>query len=287
MKSYPFARPVKSLFDDSSHHLWLLEGKSGEKSFLKFASHASAEQSLFWQRMQLFFGVSFPDSVRNYQRLYPLVERLCGLKVPKVLDCGAEAPVGGWVLCQYLPGRVCGSETEIPSGRMLNTMISSIENLYLNDQAFHATAIGDLLQPEISVEGWISFLIKRLESSLQSESERQVWSKVRRRMAGVAAEPGRLVPIMIDWRWDQFLVCAEEVTLVDLDAWVWAPEELAWVLFELVWSESELDVLKSVCGDRVPVIGPWRDLYRLMLYQMEILGKVDLLEWMSRSTYFE
>ncbi|WP_319557382.1 hypothetical protein [Thiomicrorhabdus sp.] len=291
LQAYQSIQPVSAMFEDSSHHLWALKSAVGQRAFLKYAERTAAEKSIFWSWMQSLFCVSFPQAVSGYKEMYSLIEFLSGLKVPKVIECGAN-DVGGWVLSECLPGKPWRDEAVELDAAAFEKILASIERLYSGEGQESGGLIGDMLQPEISQRVWIEHLFNRLEESVEGYFEGVVWESIRQPLSDKVniQEVGKLVPVMIDWRWDQFLIDGNEVALVDLDAWVWAPEILAWVIFELVWSERQLSALQQSFLQRnhsIPKIAPWRALYRFMLYKLEILGKVDLQEWMDRPTYFE
>ena len=87
----------------------------------------------------------------------------------------------------------------------------------------------------------------------------------------------------------QFLQHNDElIALVDLDAFVFAPRELDFVILELILSPAQISVFSKVYKKHhvIPEIIQVRPAYRLLLFYMQILGEADLDEWMNKEALF-
>ncbi|VAW46955.1 hypothetical protein MNBD_GAMMA04-1587, partial [hydrothermal vent metagenome] len=91
-------------------------------------------------------------------------------------------------------------------------------------------------------------------------------------------------PIMLDFRWDQFLqLGAENLALLDLDAMVWGPRELELVILEYLLTPKQAEAFLSVYTQyhTLPNLTLARAVYRVLLFQMNVLGERDFNRWMA------
>jgi len=94
------------------------------------------------------------------------------------------------------------------------------------------------------------------------------------------------VPIMPDLRWDQFRYTTEvdQITLIDLDAFVIAPPSLELVLLEYILTPSQMTTFKAIYTKTHdwPDYSAYKSCYQLLLFLMQVLGKTDLEKWMRQ-----
>lgn len=94
---------------------------------------------------------------------------------------------------------------------------------------------------------------------------------------------------MPDLRWDQFLTKKERLfALTDLDAIVYGPREMEWVLLEYLLTPSQAEVFLKEYTQFLPVpdLTEVRDVYRTLLYMMNVLGSTDYEAWMKQPKLF-
>ncbi|MCF6253355.1 MAG: hypothetical protein L3J38_01245 [Thiomicrorhabdus sp.] len=97
-------------------------------------------------------------------------------------------------------------------------------------------------------------------------------------------------PVMLDIRWDQFLQRGggENLTLLDLDTMVWVPRELELVMLEYLLTPAQAEVFKAVYTQYqdIPNLEVERTVYRVLLFQMNVLRESDFNRWMAHSVCF-
>ena len=103
-------------------------------------------------------------------------------------------------------------------------------------------------------------------------------------------EPNSFVPVMLDLRWDQFLIeDAKLKALVDLDAFVLAPSELELVLLELLFNEEQSALFAEEYQHfhSLPDLSMVRTAYRALLFLMHVLGETNCEKWLAKPAHFQ
>ncbi len=288
------------LFADSTHQAWsCLQGDA--KYVLKVCAVEAVNKSSFWKGIQRLFGFDFIESLARYPEVYRQVSKMSPLTVPTLLaatsgkrdvsnewddeTCQHES---GFLLTSFLPGKVVES---------VSVQKNHIEQLAKHITALHhfqQTFFGPLFAPTFSVEEWQENLQEVLQlfalntSAELADVELEIVNSVLRQVTDLKVQ--KFYPIMPDLRWDQFLESDEgQLCLVDLDAVVWGPRELELVLMEYLLDSSQLRLFKEIYtqSHAVPALGPVRDVYRLLLFTMNVLGETDLKKWMEHPVRFE
>ena len=94
---------------------------------------------------------------------------------------------------------------------------------------------------------------------------------------------------MPDLRWDQFLRQQDKLSaLVDLDAIVYGPRTLEFVLLEYLLDPSQAECFAAEYQNYqvIPDLTDVRLPYRLLLFSMNVLGETDLDEWLNHPHRF-
>jgi hypothetical protein len=94
---------------------------------------------------------------------------------------------------------------------------------------------------------------------------------------------------MPDLRWDQFLENDGKLSaLVDLDAFVFAPRELDFILLEYLLNQQQARVFAQQYqqSHSLPDLSVVRKPYRLLLFLMNVLGEEDIDTWMQAAARF-
>ncbi|HAD30718.1 MULTISPECIES: phosphotransferase [unclassified Methylophaga] len=266
---------IPAQFSDSSHQLWFCETVDGPM-VLKLCDHANIEQSAFWQKMNSLFAINFPTSLGNIAEVYQRISTISPLVIPSLINSMAAE----FVLARWLPG-----EDVDPSSVTALTIKSLANHIGLMHQQQHPRW-GSLQQPEYTAEDWP----RRLKITLQQQSDsiEQTVLQQALKQAELLCE-NTFVPIMPDLRWDQFLMQQDKLSaLVDLDAIVYGPRTLEFVLLEYLLDQSQAEQFAAEYQNYqvIPDLTNVRLPYRLLLFLMNVLGETDLNSWLNHPERF-
>ena len=294
---------VLASFDDSTHQLWLCQFPS-EKRFLKLC--LSGEQSAFWQAVQHLFGFELASNLKHYDQVYQSMTAWSPLVVPKLRHSASysctekegtlfSAPLrgrkfSGFLLTEFLVGRVL-----TPEQLTLKHVSQISEHIALLHQ-HSSNRFGALFDPhKISSSinqdrfAWKSRLKQTL---LALKKHQSIPMDVFEKTIGLvdALQINHFQPIMLDMRWDQFLQLegGENLALLDLDAMVWAPRELELVMLEYLLTPAQAEVFTTVYTQyhELPDLKSARSVYRVLLFQMNVLGESSFNRWMAHPVCF-
>jgi hypothetical protein len=269
----PSAMPSK--FEDSTHQLWHCQTVDGDM-VLKVCNHESVAKSHFWLGANHLFSTDFPNNLGEIYLTHDFLQQHGALKVPDFVAASADR----FMLSRFLPG-VDLEATQVDDKWvvMLAKHIAKLhQRTYKNWGSLHA--------PQFAVEDWA----KRLHETLRilaGKSDKPISEAMIAEILALAknTQETEFVPMMLDLRWDQ-LRClnANDLALIDLDAFVIAPRALDLVLIEYVLSPAQLAIFKwEYCKSH-----PWLDAaaqkpcYQFLLFLMNILGETNLDDWMKK-----
>ena len=273
------AEPVAAQFADSSHQLWFCETEAGAL-VLKVADKNTIRQSSFWQGVNRLFALNFPASLADTADIQAFLSTCSPLQIPLCLHASSS-----FVLCQRLNGDTLQLADLTPD--MIHQLAQHIAGLHQQQSAHW----GALTNPKFSPAQWASRLRQTL-AYLTAHSEMEVPSVLLGKALKQAADilPDRLVPVMLDLRWDQFLTQNKKLSaLVDLDAFVWAPRELDLVLLECLLDKPQAQIFLETYQhtQTLPDLTPVRTAYRLLLFLMHMLGEKDCRKWLAKPAHFQ
>ena len=274
-------------FEDSTNLLWLCDSKQSEPAVIKVCDWQDVEDSDFWLGMRALFNLQYPQQMGFYAKVYELINDVTVLSIPELLACESATPdYAGFLYCSKLPGQVL--EDGVEGGvneQMVRQLVHHLTQLHnvTNNQ------FGTLFNPEFSKALWWL----KIRSTITLLAEKQ-GVKIDRNLESTLfksqqACPVQFVPIMPDLRWDQFLTDSEKLTgLVDLDAMVFGAVELEFVVLEYLLTEQQAVLFKQVyqMEHDLPDLRACRDVYRVLLFLMNILGEKSLYAWMQAPTRF-
>jgi hypothetical protein len=278
------SRRIASLYDDSTHHIWWLETSEG-LMVLKICNSDRIADSFFWRSMLVLFGKNLPDRLDQYDSVYRLVAEMTPLSIPELILAGSvseDRKYPGFLLAKALPGEMVDSKDV--DDQMIMTLAEHLGALHQVQQ----DVWGGMTGASFSAEQWPD----RLQNTLLELSDQL---DINGSLVSAAIEqalqctPTRFVPIMPDLRWDQFLQEEGRITaLVDLDAFVWGPAELDFVLLEYLLTEEQSNTFIHSYPQHlnIPNLDHVRKPYRLLLFLMNVLGEKNLAVWMSAPTKF-
>lgn len=269
----PSAMPSK--FEDSTHQLWHCQTVDG-KMVLKVCNHESVAKSHFWLGLNHLFAVDFPKSLENIHLTHDFLMLHGALKVPELVAASANR----FVLTRFLPG--VDLEATQMDDKWVVRLAKHIAKLHQRtDQQW-----GSLHAPQFAAEDWASCLHETLRI-LAGKSDTPIAEPMLSEILTLAknTQETEFVPMMLDLRWDQLrCLSANDLALIDLDAFVIAPRALDLVLIEYVLSAAQLAIFKwEYCKSH-----PWLDAaaqkpcYQLLLFLMNILGETNLVDWMKK-----
>jgi len=287
------AQSIPTSFEDSTHQLWLCQFGSNTR-FLKLCSKTACDHSIFWRAMNWLFEFNIASSLANYQDVYKQVADWSSLRIPDLIyasSCdvleGSEASSpDGFLLTDYLKGQA------LTSGDLTQDQVLQVaEHLALLHQHSRST-FGPLFKGDQESKNKAIDWQQNLKKTFSKLNERNSLN------SQVLIQTTRLIddltvtefqPIMLDLRWDQFMQLeGGGLALVDLDAMVWGPKALEWVMLEYLLDEKQAELFKSVyCQHHtIPDLSLERAIYRVLLFQMNVLGETDFERWMAHPVRF-
>jgi hypothetical protein len=173
---------------------------------------------------------------------------------------------------------------EVPI-HLSDTALARLRDHFQAMQSFSSTYLGCLVNPRLNLSDWW----QRLECGFQLTTIPTTQVQSALEQARLYPET-RSVPVMLDWRWDQLAWQAGlPSTIIDLDAWVWAPETLNWVMLEyLLAGQSDEEISRWVVDLQVNQrqLAAWRQVYRLLLFAMNWQGETNLDAWLAAPKLF-
>ncbi len=270
------------MFEDSTHQLWRCETADGEM-ILKCCHRATVEQSPIWQMMQQLFDVSLPDDLARFHDIQAMLENQGVLAIPELIACGVESDdSAAFVLSRVVEGEAI--QKKHITDAVVTQFAQQIATLHLKQQ----TTWGKLFQADKVAEDWPAMLLKTLLRHSRKLRIGEPWLyKVMTQLEQVT--PRYFVPIMIDNRWDQYLVNNDKITaLVDLDAFVMGPPELELVLLEYQLNAHQAAIFAEEYQKYLPLpdLASQRLTYRLLLFLMNAMGEDNLDRWMKAASHW-
>ncbi len=268
---------IPQRFEDSTHDLWRLESKQGNY-FLKVCSNTG---SPFWQIMQQLFGVDLLQDIQHFEKLYGHISALSSLQISELIKAESISQQGAYILTPELEGTVPDDLTIHP--QMIEQLAQHLGALH-KDQHSHW---GQIHKPLFNNADWQQRLKETIEKSAQKWGGDQTKYNTYLESALESCRHincNTFVPQMLDLRWDQFLQADNKLSaLIDLDAFVFAPRELDFVLLEYILSPEQLDQFIKLYAQHhlIPDLSKVRPAYRLLLFYMQVLGELDIDAWMN------
>ena len=270
-------------FADSTNQLWLCRFTTAAPTIIKLCGWQDVEKSDFWMGMRSLFNLQYPQQMGLYAKVYKQINQLSDLSIPQLLACESATPdYKGFLYCSTLPGQAIKEEVNEHMVRQLAQHL-----LRLHKQA--SPKFGALFSPDFSKDVWwpkVRSTIKEMAHQQGLKLDRNLENKL---FQTQQACPEQFVPIMPDLRWDQFLTDSKKLTgLVDLDAFVFGAIELEFVVLEYLLTEHQAVLFKQVYQKEqvLPDLTACRDVYRVLLFLMNILGEKSLDTWMQAPTRF-
>jgi hypothetical protein len=269
----PIAIPNK--FDDSTHQIWHCQTIEGEM-VLKVCNDATIAESPFWLGVNHLFAADFPNSLGNIHLTHDFLAQNGVLKVPDFIGASANR----FVLSRFLPG------VDLEVAKVEEKWVIALANHIATLHQITYKKWGSLHAPQFSIDDWaerlhetLSFLAKQRGATIAESLFREILVQAKN------IQETEFIPMMLDLRWDQLrYLNANELALVDLDAFVIAPRALDLVLLEYIFTPQQFALFKQhyVQTHTWPDNKAQKSCYQLLLFLMNVLGETDLPRWMNR-----
>jgi len=190
-----------------------------------------------------------------------------------------------FILASKLKGQIVNAEI---NDRMIQQLAQHLAELHSNT----SNCWGLLNNPSFDQSEWSERIKTTLEKSAKKWGGAFIHSNnyLKQAVESISnSEVSAFVPMMPDLRWDQFLQQDNVISsLVDLDAFVFAPRELDFVILEFILTPDQLEIFSENYSKyhTIPTFEKVRPAYRLLLFYMQILGEADLDDWMNKKVFF-
>ena len=224
--------------------------------------------------MNDLFSVDLKIQLKNYACVYQKVSALTPLSIPLLVASANETEqIPAYLLTTVLSG------DSVKIEQVNDEMVIALARHLAGLHAHQSETWGCFFDANKSAETW-SLALGGVLYTYFSDYELQNNNH----------SPMCFVPMMLDLRWDQFLMLDGKLNaLVDLDAFVIAPIELEFVLLEYILTPEQLLIWCSAYqlqGGKIPKITVVRDSYRRLLFAMQVLGESDLTRWLGQAHFF-
>ena len=294
---------VPQSFSDSTHQLWHLKGAAPDKDnhFLKVCSDTD---SPFWQIMQSLFDVDLYADIADFSYRYGFIDEIITLETPQLIKAETNGDDKAFILTNEIKGVAATEADAIAEPIMVKQLARYLAELHSHSHSHSHKCWGSLQNPVFDTNEWF----KRLEFTLLKSAKKeggvflntekylqQALASIQESVMSQSSAMHQInnvqqfVPMMPDLRWDQFLQINQELTaLVDLDAFVFAPIELDFVIVEYLLNPDQAAQFKAEYTQFhvIPDITNVRLAYRLLLFYMGILGETDVDVWMNKELIF-
>lgn len=280
--------PIEQSFADSTHVLWHFE-QGGGQQFLKLCDHNKCLSSVFWQLMKSLFSLDLPVALGSYDEVYELIADRSLCRLPKLIvsascEVSEDDHFSAFILTDFIQGYALDPLTI--SNQQVEQLAGHIASLHQSSSETAGPVFATPESQRATIDQWQVRLKSVLVSLAEQRTDEFVVSAVDL-VDQLRLDDFQL--IMPDLRWDQFLQLEDgNLALVDLDAFVWGPKALELVLLEYLLDGEQAEVFKTVYSQKheLPDLALERLVYRVVLFQMNVLGESDLQVWMNHPSRF-
>jgi len=290
---------LPGLYEDSSSTIWLIKRLAkndvdlhAELIIKKCDDHKAILTTPFWKGMYELFDLTLYQAYQNAKYLYPFIASKTHLKVPEAVDVLVEQNQSALIV-EKMQGKAF--KTEEITDNNVKALAQFLAKLHQKthdcigkiQSVSHANHPVDIAE---SKQYWHQTLSKTLLTLNETNkiSDRflaELFIQIN------SIEINRIVPVMMDLRWDQFAEMNGELTAIfDLDAFVFAPIELDFIILEYLLKPQQImvfrEVYESFNGELTVLTHEQRNVYRVLLFLMNVLGETDLQKWLNQPAIF-
>jgi len=287
---------LPGLYSDSSSQIWLLtfSNRFNESPFFECVLKSCDDNQAvlntpFWEVMNLLFGLSLKKAYQNASYCYPFISSLSQLKIPKVLDVLIEQNQAALAV-----EKIQGSSLELE--HLSTNNIEQLSDFLINLHQHKVSEFGRIEDSKITEQNLYGLSIwqQRIAEAIQVlANKRNIESTYIQQAIELTyqVEYAACVALMMDLRWDQFAQDNGDIIAVyDLDAFVFAPAELDFVILEYLLTAQQAQYFKeryvSEMNSSVSLAKEQRLVYRVLFFLMNALGEEDIDKWMAQPVLF-
>lgn len=286
-------RQLEHAFEDSTHDIYIIQdvGASSPSSVVKVLCQKALKESPFWELMNDCFNAGLIAQVACFYASYPLLKEISPLKIPtlkqQIIEPSSPEDTKNHGLYLTETYFLSGEEIKATTTEMVEDLAKHMACLHLNTSD-HFGTIDEPIAP--TLHDWPSHLKRVMQKHFENYPEIPKYTR-QHLLSQIESQfqTGEFCLIMPDLRWDQFLAEGEHLlALTDLDAIVYGPKELDWVLLEYLLSPAQAEVFLQEYTQFLPVpdLTEVREVYRALLYMMNVLGETDFEAWMKQPKLF-
>ncbi|WP_024850174.1 aminoglycoside phosphotransferase/kinase family protein [Hydrogenovibrio kuenenii] len=284
---------LENAFYDSTHDIYIIRDvdASSPSCVVKVLRPTALKESRFWELMHDCFNAGLIAQTACFYATYPLIKEISPLTIPTLKqqiiepDLPESPKNSGLYLTQayFLEGSAITNVTP----EMVQDLAKHMACLHLSESD-HFGTIDEPIAP--CLHDWPSHLKRVMGKHMENSPEIPQYTR-QRILAQIESQfqTNEFCLIMPDLRWDQFLEKDNKLfALTDLDAIVYGPKELDWVLLEYLLSPTQAEMFLQEYTQflAVPDLTEVRDVYRVLLYMMNVLGETDFEAWMKQPKLF-
>jgi hypothetical protein len=269
----PIAMPSK--FDDSTHHIWHCQTADGEM-VLKVCNQLAIKQSTFWLGLNHLFNADFPNNLAYIERMHHLLVQKVALPIPQYVASASDR----FVLTRFLAGH------DLKTNQINKAQVVALANHIALLHQYTYKQWGSLHAPMFATQDWgnrlhttLCYLVTQRGLSMTESLIEKILSEAKDIQENI------FVAMMLDLRWDQLRSLENgELALIDLDAFVIAPNNLDLVLLQYLLTPKQWLLFKAqYCQVHTwPDYTQQKPCYQLLLFLMNVLGETNLTRWMGQ-----
>lgn len=267
---------VPKAFNDSTHHLYLAQTLN-HKAFIKLFSSETFQPEAFWHGMKLLFNFDLEEQFHHFDHLYHSLKQTTDLPITSIIAT-KEMPKHFLIAADFLEGNVANATNE-----------ETVKQLARHLAQIHqskSSGFGYLHHPQ--PQSWPQHLQNKLPELLHGLATDEI--ERLNNQINQQFDCDSFCPIMPDLRWDQFLIIEnDQLVLTDLDAFVLGPVALEWVLLEYLLPATLAKCFLETYQQylKAPKLREVREVYRAILFSMNVLGETDYQKWQQQPTLFD
>lgn len=277
-------------FADSSCDIWpVLHTPTAQRLFIKRVAKQESP-SPFWQVMEHLFEQHLADVIVGSDGLSQLLKQFTVTSAIEIPHCHQTAENDAYAFAVFaeLSGQMAEEKNVFMVEQLAELLALLHQNEYAQVGCLQHEAAGSIAM--FSEHNWRMKLMKLFYAMDVELIDIDTQQALIEQIDNIAIE--RIVPLMMDLRWDQLALKNGSLSgIYDLDAFVAAPIEFDFVILEYLLDKNELERFISVYSAKsdmaVPVLKNVRQVYRTVLYLMNVLGEEDYQKWMQQPHFFD
>jgi len=255
-------------FEDATHQLFKVTDANNNHYCYKCCDFSVSQKSYFWRGIDHLFEVSLKHQIEKAPLLYALVAESSPLKIPELVSIKLHFDQA-CLKTSWLKG----INLETPSAHEVELIakhLAQCHQIPTEKDNHWQTKVVSYIQRAVKIP-----TLAKPELLAKAETLNE-------------SEFGLIMP---DLRWDQFMrLETGQLAFTDLDALVSGPIRLDLVILEyLLTSQAEKDAFRQTYENfsTMQSIKDVREVYRAMLFEMNILGEQNFQKWITHPVLFD